>query len=50
MATILGLLPHARRRHLSLWRRLQVLWHWLVVVVNCDALLAELLDLLPHCR
>jgi hypothetical protein len=38
--TILGLLPGARRRCLSLWRQLRILWHWLIIVVDCDASLA----------
>jgi hypothetical protein len=43
-ATILGLFPCAGRRRRSLHRRLVVLlWRWLVVIINSDALLVELL-------
>ena len=45
-ATILGLLPGASV--LPYFRRLHVLRRWLIVIVNSDALLAELLDLLPR--
>ena len=48
-ATILGLLPCAGRRCFCWHRRLHILWHRLIVIVDSDALLAELLDLLPRC-
>ena len=47
-ATILGLLPGACV--LPYFRRLRVLQRWLIVIVNSDALLPELLDLLPRRR
>ena len=46
-ATILGLLPCAGRRCCSLHRRLCILWHRLIVIVDSDPLLVELPDLLP---
>jgi hypothetical protein len=27
-----------------------ILWQWIVVVIDYDALLTEMLNLLPHCR
>ena len=44
-ATILGLLPVAS---VLLFRHLRVLRRWLIVIVDSDALLPELLDLLPR--
>jgi len=44
-ATILGLLPGAC---VLPYFRLRVLRRWLIVIVDSDALLPELLDLLPR--